>query len=131
MIEALSYWNKPMIGGLIVKSIMEGLCSSLHPPPPFQMQAETVTNTVGLRRRAVFVVLAPLTAVVRGMLTRKVDVMGIKPSFSAISSPTSPVSKALFYIRHDTYFSTLFGVCPTFRSRIKAIILFFIFYVDS
>ena len=41
------------------------------------------------------------------------------------------VSKALFYICRDTYFSTLFGVCPTFRSRITAIILFFIFYVDS
>ena len=41
------------------------------------------------------------------------------------------VSEAIFYICRDTYFSTLFGVCPTFRSRITAIILFFIFYVDS
>ena len=41
------------------------------------------------------------------------------------------VSKALFYVRRDTDFSTLFGVCPTFRSRITAIIFFFLFYVDS
>ena len=41
------------------------------------------------------------------------------------------VSEALFYVSRDTYFSTLFGVCPTFRSRITAIILFFLFYVDS
>ena len=37
------------------------------------------------------------------------------------------VSEALFSLRRDTYISTLFGVCPTFRSRITAIILFFIF----
>ena len=41
------------------------------------------------------------------------------------------VSEALFSLCHDTYISTLFEVCPTFRSRITAIILFFIFYVDS
>ena len=37
------------------------------------------------------------------------------------------VSEALFSLCCDTYFSTLCGVCPTFRSRITAIILFFIF----
>ena len=37
------------------------------------------------------------------------------------------VSEALFSLCRDTYISTLFGVCPTFRSRITAIILFFIF----
>ena len=41
------------------------------------------------------------------------------------------VSEALFSLYRDTYFSTLFGVCPTFRSRITAIILFFVFSVDS
>ena len=41
------------------------------------------------------------------------------------------VSEALFYVRRDSYFSTLFGVCPTFRSRITATILFFVSYVDS
>ena len=41
------------------------------------------------------------------------------------------VSEALFYVRRNTYFSTLFGVCTTFRSRITATILFFLFYVDS
>ena len=40
---------------------------------------------------------------------------------------TDIVSEALFSLCRDTYFSTLFGVCPTFRSRITAIILFFIF----
>ena len=29
------------------------------------------------------------------------------------------------------FFRTLFGVCPSFRSRITAIMHFFIFYVDS
>ena len=37
------------------------------------------------------------------------------------------VSKDVFYIGRDTYFSTLFGVCPTFRSRITAIYTFLCF----
>ena len=51
--------------------------------------------------------------------------------FSLILSAIGTVSEALFYVRRDTYFSTLFGVCPTFRSRITATFLFFLFYVDS
>ena len=35
------------------------------------------------------------------------------------------VSEALFPLCRGTYISTLFGVCPTFRSRTTAIILFF------
>ena len=37
------------------------------------------------------------------------------------------VSEALFPLCRGTYISTLFGVCPTFRSRTTAIILFFLF----
>ena len=46
-------------------------------------------------------------------------------SFLSVEKQT--VSEALFPLCRDTYVSTLFGVCPTFRSRITAIILFFIF----
>ena len=37
------------------------------------------------------------------------------------------VSEALFPLCCGTYISTLFGVCPTFRLRTTAIILFFLF----
>ena len=37
------------------------------------------------------------------------------------------VSEALFPLCRGTYISTLFGVCPTFRSRTTAFILFFLF----
>ena len=37
------------------------------------------------------------------------------------------VSEALFPLCRGTYISTLFGVCPTFRSHTTAIILFFLF----
>ena len=42
-----------------------------------------------------------------------------------------PVSEALFRLCRGTRNSTLFGVCPTFRSRTTAFIIFFLFYVDS
>ena len=37
------------------------------------------------------------------------------------------VSEALFPLCRGTYISTLFGVCPTFRSRTTDIIVFFLF----
>ena len=37
------------------------------------------------------------------------------------------VSEALFRLCRGTYISTLFGVCPTFRSRTTAVIIFFLF----
>ena len=37
------------------------------------------------------------------------------------------VSEVLFRLCRGTYISTLFGVCPTFRSRTTAVIIFFLF----